>query len=609
MRITPVLLLLCLSPLNLYSTEKTGQDVFFSISRTAAYRALPPVDARTLDAAALERQGTASLADLLEGSLPLTIRRLNGPLGLATVSMRGFQAKQTAVFLDDVRVPSDITGTVDLSLIPAAGLGKVEILPGAASSIYGGNAEGGVVQLFTRRLSPGARLAGAEASCGSYAARHGSVKAGAAGRRLEVFFGGSSDASAGFQQNSKLDKDAANGRAALDLGAAGSLTFTGFVSRLKTGLPSGTPAPVSAWDGSKERTANSLTDRQTSRRSFLSGSWSAGGRDLALRVDSSLSANDIEAYQWGALNGAKVTDRALAARLTLLGTAVLGAESAVSRLASGTYGDHALDSAGFFAQKTFSPAEGFELTPGARLDKSAGFKSRVSPKLAAVYAPDEKWKFSASGGYGFQAPTFADLYNPWAAPTPGLKPETSLNANAAVSYGSPDGWYAGLTGYYSDIKDRIALDPVTWAAANLDAGFNTGLEAEAGFKSGAVTATAGYVRNISMVKTGGASYKLLNFSPAQRFTGSVTAKAAGLDLGLSGRGVSRQYTGRGRTGLCLPEFWVFGLTMARKLGVLELWGGVANILNRRYAETADAFNGWFPQPGRTFTAGLKARFL
>ena len=112
-----------------------------------------------------------------------------------------------------------------------------------------------------------------------------------------------------------------------------------------------------------------------------------------------------------------------------------------------------------------------------------------------------------------------------------------------------------------------------------------------------------------MVKTGGADYKLLNFSPAQRFTGSVTAKAAGLDLGLSGRGVSRQYTGRGKTGLCMPEFWVFGLTVARKLGALELWGSVANIFNRHYAETADSFNGWFPQPGRTLTAGLKARFL
>lgn len=601
--------LLFLCPSALYAGEKPGPEVFFSVSRTAAGRSLAPADARSLDAAEIERSRSGSLADLLEGLPGLSIRRLNGPLGLATVSMRGFQAKQTAVFLDDVRVPADITGTVDLSLVPAAGLGKVEILPGAASSVYGANAEGGVVHLFTRRLSPGAKLASAEATRSSYDTSGCAVKAGAAGRSLGVFLGGSGEKSGGFQQNSRVDKRSASGRASLDLGPAGSFAVTGFFSRLKTGLPSGTPVPAAEWDGSKERAANSLTDWQTSRRSAVTGSWSAGGEILAARVDSALSANDIEAFQWGSLSGAKVTDRSLSARLTLYRTAVAGAETVASRLASDTYGDHSLYSSGFFAQNTFSLAKGLEVTPGARLDRSGGFKSRVSPKLAAVYAPDEKWKFSASAGYGFQPPTFADLYNPWAAPAPGLKPETSLNSNASVHYGSPDGWYAGLNGYYSDIKDRIALDPATWAAANLDAGYNTGLEAEAGFKAGALGLSAGYVRNISMVKTGGARYTLLNFSPAHRFTGSATVRSAGFELGLNGRGVSEQYTGRGKTGLRLPEFWVFGVTASKDFGALEIWAGVANLLGRHYAETADAFNGWFPQPGRTFSAGLKARFL
>lgn len=601
--------LLCFCTPNLYAGEKTSPDVFFSVSRAAACRAMPPADARSLDAPAIERSNSDSLADLLEDSLPLNIRRLNGPLGLATVSMRGFQSKQTAVYLDDIRVPADITGTVDLSVLSAAGLGKVEIVPGAASSVYGANAAGGVLHLFTRRLSPGARVAGAEASYSSYDTRGYAVKAGAAGRGFEAFFGGSAGASSGFQHNSKVDKDSASGRVSADLGPAGSLAVTGSFSRLKTGLPSGTPVPVGEWDGSKERTPNSLTDWQTSNRNSVSGSWSAGGETVALRVDSALSSNRIEAFQWGSLGGSKVEDRSLSARLTVLRTAVAGAERVSSRLESDTYGDHSLDSSGFFAQNTFTLAECFELTPGARLDKSEGFKSRVSPKLAAVYAPDEKWKFSASAGYGFQAPTFADLYNPWAAPAPGLKPETSLNSAASVRYGSPDGWYAGLSGYYSDIRDRIALDPVTWAAANLDAGFNTGLEAEAGFMGKTVAAAAGYVRNRSMVKTASTNYTLLNFSPAGRFTGSVTVKSAGFELGFTGRSVSEQYTGRGRDGLRLPEYWVFGATASGSFGGLELWGGVSNLFDRHYAETADAFNGWFPQPGRTFSAGLKVRFL
>ncbi|OGR40901.1 MAG: hypothetical protein A2X35_02930 [Elusimicrobia bacterium GWA2_61_42] len=600
--------MLCLSSVNLYAGEDSGPELFFSVSRAPGYRCLAPVGARALDAAAVERTKADSVPALLDAAASLAIRRLNGPLGLATVSMRGFQSKQTAVLIDDVRLPADITGTVDLSVLPAAGLGKVEILPGAASSVYGANAAGGVVQLFTRRLSPGARLAQAGAEFSSYNGRAYTARAGAAGQAAEVFFAGASNSSGGFQQNSKVEKDSANGRASLALGAAGRLTVTGLVSRLKTGLPSGTPAPVSDWNGTRERTANSLTDWQTSRRSYLSGAWSGGGEKISLKADFSLSDNKIEAFQFGSLGSSKVTDKAASARATFSGTAVLGAESSASALASGVYGDHTVHSYGVFAQKTFSPARGLELTPGARLDKSGVYKGRVSPKLAAVYVPDEKWKLSASAGMAFQAPTFADLYNPWAAPAPGLKPETSLNSHAGVYYGAPAGWYAELGGYYSAIKDRIALDPLTWAAANLDAGFNYGLEAEAGFKPGSFTFSAGYARNLSKVKTGGAAYELMNFSPAHRVTCSAGLNSGSFALALAGRGVSEQYTGRGRTGLRLPEYWTFGLTASKALGGLELWGGISNLLDRRYAETADVFNGWFPQPGRTFSAGLKFSF-
>jgi len=601
--------LLFLTSLNVYSGENNSTEVFFSVSRTAACRSIAPVDAETIDIGAIDRNRTASLADLLEGTAPLNVRRLNGPGGLATVSMRGFQAKQTAVFMDDIRVPADITGTVDLSVIPAAGLGKVEILPGATASVYGANAEGGVLHLFTRRLLPGARLAEAGADHSSFNTRNYSMKAGAAGKVIETFFAGASGSSDGFQRNSELNKDSANGRVSADLGAAGKLTVTGLFSRLKTELPSGTPVPISEWNGSKEKQANSLTDWQTSTRGMLSGSWSGGPENFSFRADSSRSVNNIKAFQSGADSATRVIDRSVSARATLFKTSVLGAESAASSLDSKTYNDHVINSAGFFAQTKFSPAGGIELTPGARLDRSGVYKSRISPKLAAVYAPDEKWKFSASAGAGFQPPTFADLYNPWAPPAPGLKPETSMNSEAGVYYGDPSGWYAGVSGYYSAIKHRIALDPLTWAAANLASGFNSGLEAQTGYKTKNFSVSGGYVRNISMVKSAGATHELMNFSPRHRVTGTVAATVGGFELGLTGRGVSKQYTGRGKTGLRLPEYWVSGFTVSKDLGLIELWGGVSNILDRHYAETADTFNGWFPQPGRTFSAGLKTRFL
>jgi vitamin B12 transporter len=599
--------LLCLSIQPLRAEEKTVSEVFFSVSRAAPYRSLAPADARSAELPVQAPAG-AAVPDLLDGLLPLNVRRLNGQDGLATVSMRGFQAKQTAVYLDDVRLPPDITGTTDLSVLPAGGLGRVEALPGAASALYGSGAEGGVLQLFTRRLSPGTRLAQAGAEVSSYDSGSCSLKAGAAGRGGELFVAGASGHSGGFQQNSSSDRDSASGRAALDLGGAGRLSLTGLYSRLRTGLPSGTPVPIASWNGSREKAANSLTDRQTSRREFLASSWSGGGERLSLKADFSLSSNGIEAFQWGSFNGSRVTDQTASVRASLDETSVLGAETSASALESKTYGDHRLSTFGLFAQKTLRLGRA-ELTPAARLDRGSYYAGRVSPKLGVVYAPGASWKFSASFGRAFQAPTFADLYNPWAAPAPGLKPETSLDSQAAAWYGSPSGWYASIAGHYSDIKDRIALDPVTWGAANLDAAYSYGLEAETGFKPGPFSFSAGCAAGVSRAKTGGGAYSLLNFSPARRFTLQAALKAAGALFKLAGRGVSEQYTGRARSGVRLPEYWVFGLKASRAFGMVELWGGIDNLLDRHYAETADAFNGWFPQPGRTFSAGLNWRLL
>jgi len=47
---------------------------------------------------------------------------------------------------------------------------------------------------------------------------------------------------------------------------------------------------------------------------------------------------------------------------------------------------------------------------GARLDKRTDFNARVSPRIGLAYKPNNKWKFTASSGWGFKAPDFRHLY-------------------------------------------------------------------------------------------------------------------------------------------------------------------------------------------------------
>jgi iron complex outermembrane receptor protein len=94
-------------------------------------------------------RGAETLADLLakKGGFPV---RAYGSSGLATLSLRGAGPSQVAILLDGFPVRNAQLGQFDLSLLPAALLGSVDVLAGSASALYGTGAIGGVVHASSR---------------------------------------------------------------------------------------------------------------------------------------------------------------------------------------------------------------------------------------------------------------------------------------------------------------------------------------------------------------------------------------------------------------------------------------------------------------------------
>jgi vitamin B12 transporter len=100
----------------------------------------------------IARAGAATATELL-GRLP----------GLQTISfgdssrvyIRGADARMTALYVDGVRVDSQdglmLGGGVPWALVPLGQIDRIEVLRGPASAIYGSDAMGGVIQIFTRR--------------------------------------------------------------------------------------------------------------------------------------------------------------------------------------------------------------------------------------------------------------------------------------------------------------------------------------------------------------------------------------------------------------------------------------------------------------------------
>ncbi|HEY5309544.1 MAG TPA: TonB-dependent receptor plug domain-containing protein, partial [Casimicrobiaceae bacterium] len=115
----------------------------------------------------IARAGAQSLAELLQRQPGVQIVANGGPGATTGVFLRGANANQTLVLIDGLRVGASSSGTTAFEAIPLAQIDHIEILRGPAASLYGADAIGGVIQIFTRN-GGSAFAANASAGYGTY---------------------------------------------------------------------------------------------------------------------------------------------------------------------------------------------------------------------------------------------------------------------------------------------------------------------------------------------------------------------------------------------------------------------------------------------------------
>jgi iron complex outermembrane receptor protein len=118
-----------------------------------------PMRVNVLNAGLLYQIPVKSLDDALQMVPGINISRPFGVLSSkATVTMRGMNGKEQArvlVLVDGLPVNKSDGGTVDWNMIDLSFVEKIELTKGAGSSLYGGNAMGGVINIITRTPSEG----------------------------------------------------------------------------------------------------------------------------------------------------------------------------------------------------------------------------------------------------------------------------------------------------------------------------------------------------------------------------------------------------------------------------------------------------------------------
>jgi vitamin B12 transporter len=98
----------------------------------------------------IERSMATDVSEILQTHAGLEIARNGGPGQTTSLFTRGTDSNHTVVLIDGVRINPGTIGGAALQNISPESLERIEIVKGPRSSLYGTDAIGGVVQLFTR---------------------------------------------------------------------------------------------------------------------------------------------------------------------------------------------------------------------------------------------------------------------------------------------------------------------------------------------------------------------------------------------------------------------------------------------------------------------------
>ncbi|MDP3309656.1 MAG: TonB-dependent receptor plug domain-containing protein, partial [Polaromonas sp.] len=146
-------------------------------------------DVSIIDRETLERAGQSSLRDILALQPGVQMGSNGSYRSNSSIFLRGASNSQTIVLIDGVRVGSATSGGASFENLPLARIERIEILRGAASALYGPDAVGGVIQIFTREPADGLAFS-ASAGFGSDGQRQSDASlrgsAGALGYSLGV---------------------------------------------------------------------------------------------------------------------------------------------------------------------------------------------------------------------------------------------------------------------------------------------------------------------------------------------------------------------------------------------------------------------------------------
>lgn len=453
----------------IYSAENIElDDVVVTATRTPLPRDAVIADISVIEAEEIQRAGQSTLIELLQRQAGIEITSNGGAGTTAGIFIRGTNTNHVVVVVDGVRIQSATLGTTTFENLPVELIDRIEILRGPASSLYGPDAIGGVIQIFTKKGSDGFKPY-LSLGAGSYDTRI--ATGGINGKIDDTSYGinlvaknvrgfsaldanntalNDNDSYRNFSASANLNHQIANGHniGLQFLNSQGTNQFdnrfngSGFSSKAKS-----------------EQQSLALTSSNQLTSFWLSKLRLAEGRDNSITFD------EFSLAQGDRFN-TKQTQIYWQNDFSLpIGTLTLMYDKLKDSVDSNTDFDKTKRTNEGYVASYLANLGAHSLHASLREDHNSQFGNYVTGGLGYAYNINQQWRVSGSYGNAFKSPTFNDLYFPGFS-NPNLRPEKSDNLEASIKYTTIDASFSA-TAFENRIRDLIGFDLNTFTVENI----------------------------------------------------------------------------------------------------------------------------------------------
>lgn len=585
-----------------------------------------------LDADRIEALGAPLAADLLR-LVPSVSVASSGPPGSQTqVRIRGAEANHTLLLIDGIRFNDPASGNeARFEQLSSAGAGRIEVVRGPQSALYGAEAIGGVVALETGRARPATGLS-ALAEAGGKGFRHLSAEGGTSGERAAFGFYG------GYQESDGIDSFGRGGeRDGYSNLTAGGSVRAGRAAGLSLRLAGRLTESLSEFDGFDPATFARADTLDSTRGRIAAGRVSLGYGDgtaspwqaeIGASLLGSTNRNRLDGDPLNKTSGRRATFDAQVSRALITGSV-----------------DHRLIIAGDYERERFTAKDqafggatdqrrsrdrgavvgelrstfGDRLTTdiAVRRDSFEGFRDATTVRAGAVVRIAGPVSLLASYGTGIARPTFFDLFGFFPGSfrgNPSIAPERSRGGEVGVRY-EADTVRLGVTAYRQRLRDEIVdvFDPVTFVSSTANATGTSrrqGVEAEGEWRPApALRLSASYAYLDAEERTV-AGEALVKEVRRPRHSASLAADGrwggltAGLSMAYVGARTDTDFNSFPATRVRLGSYLLGGARVAYRVAPnVELFARASNLFDEEYQDVVG-----YATQGRTLHGGIRLRY-